>query len=172
MASFTFHATSRDDTARLGRVLAKCLPIGATVGLIGTLGAGKTHLVKAVAHACGVPGDDVVSPTFVLCREYHGDRDLFHIDAYRIADDDEFLQLGPEEWFDADALTFVEWSDRVTACMPPDRLDIRIIVGDAEMRTFEFLPYGPEFQAAAPGDLRSNPPHEIAPCSPQSHICL
>jgi len=129
-------------------LLGEHLSVGANIGLIGTLGAGKTHLLKAVATACGVPADEVVSPTFVLCREYHGNRDLFHIDAYRIADDDEFLQLGPEEWFDADALTFVEWSDRVAACMPPDRLDIRITVRDGDARTFELLPLGQDCEAA------------------------
>ena len=38
---------------------------------------------------------------------------VFHFDTYRLKDDDEFLALGPEEYFDADGITFVEWADRV-----------------------------------------------------------
>ena len=47
--------------------------------LCGTLGAGKTRLVQAIAAAAGVDRREVVSPTFVLIQEYHGRRpDLPH----------------------------------------------------------------------------------------------
>ena len=76
------------------------LPDGTTVALCGTLGAGKTRLVQAIAEAAGVDRRDVLSPTFVLIQEYHGRRSIYHIDAYRLRDEDEFLALGPEEYFD------------------------------------------------------------------------
>jgi tRNA threonylcarbamoyladenosine biosynthesis protein TsaE len=115
------------------------------VALIGTLGAGKTRLVQAVAAACGVPPETVVSPTFVLCQEYHGHRTLYHLDAYRLKDDDEFLQLGPEEYFASDGLTLIEWGDRVIACLPPQRLEIHIeVIGDTA-RQFRLVAVGGEF---------------------------
>ena len=134
--AFRFLARSEQDTRRLGAALAECLPAGTTVALIGTLGAGKTRLVQALAVALGVPPDTVVSPTFVLCQPYAGRRRLYHLDAYRLRDDDEFLQLGPEEYFDSDGITLVEWADRVRACLPPERVEIQIAVTGSESRVF------------------------------------
>jgi tRNA threonylcarbamoyladenosine biosynthesis protein TsaE len=105
------------------------------VALCGTLGAGKTRLVQAIAEACGVDRRSVVSPTFVLVQEHHGRRTVYHLDAYRIKDEDEFLELGPDEYFESDALVLVEWADRVEACLPRQRVEIRIeVVGDRSRR--------------------------------------
>ena len=72
MNEFAFLAADEADTERLGAALAAALPPGTTVALIGTLGAGKTRLVQAVAAALGVPRDAATSPTFVLVNEYRG----------------------------------------------------------------------------------------------------
>ena len=128
MTSLTYHSASEKETDRLGDWLARCLPEQAVVALIGVLGAGKTHLVRAVAAAAGIDSRDVVSPTFVLMQQYEGAsphdqtrRSIAHFDAYRLRDDDEFLQLGPEEYFDRPGWSFVEWADRVAACLPDER---------------------------------------------------
>ena len=148
MHSYRFVARNEADTRRLGAALAEVLPPGTTVALVGTLGAGKTRLVQALAEACGVPHDTVVSPTFVLCQPYHGRRTLFHLDAYRLADDDEFLELGPEEYFESDGLTLIEWADRVHRCLPPERLEIRIEVTGETERTFAITAVGTTLEAA------------------------
>ncbi|MEQ8210667.1 MAG: tRNA (adenosine(37)-N6)-threonylcarbamoyltransferase complex ATPase subunit type 1 TsaE [Lacipirellulaceae bacterium] len=128
-----FHSKSEADTDRLGQALADCLPAGTTIALIGTLGAGKTRLVQAVATALGVSEDEVNSPTFVLINEYEGQKPIYHFDAYRLADDDEFLELGPEEYFDSEGLTFVEWADKVERCLPAEHVRIEIeVVGENE----------------------------------------
>jgi tRNA threonylcarbamoyladenosine biosynthesis protein TsaE len=142
MDATVFLAASEQDTDRLGAALADVLPPGTTVALIGTLGSGKTRLVKAIATACGIPATAVISPTFVLCQEYHGRRTLYHMDAYRLRDEDEFLQLGPEEYFDSDGVTLVEWADRVRDCLPPQRLEIHIEVVGADAREFHFVATG------------------------------
>ncbi len=135
MEPFTFLAASEADTDRLGAALARALPPGTTVALIGTLGAGKTRLVQAVAAALGVPRDAATSPTFVLVNEYHGQRTIYHFDAYRLRDEDEFNELGPEEYFESDGLTFVEWADRVANCLPAERVEIQCdAVGETERR--------------------------------------
>ena len=59
----TLTLQNEQDTDRLGAALAEVLPPGTVVALIGTLGAGKTRLVQAVAAALGVPRDAVTSPT-------------------------------------------------------------------------------------------------------------
>jgi tRNA threonylcarbamoyladenosine biosynthesis protein TsaE len=135
MAEFIFESQSESDTERLGAALAAALPPGTTVALIGTLGAGKTRLVQAVAGALGIPRDEATSPTFVLVNEYRGTRPVFHFDAYRLRDEDEFLELGPDEYFESDGLTFVEWADRVADCLPADRVEIRCeAVGETDRR--------------------------------------
>jgi tRNA threonylcarbamoyladenosine biosynthesis protein TsaE len=135
MAEVVFHSRSEGDTERLGAALAQVLPPGTTIALIGTLGAGKTRLVQAVAAACGVPREVATSPTFVLVNEYLGTRPIYHFDAYRLRDEDEFVELGPEEYFESDGLTFVEWADRVEKCMPRERVEIVCeAVGETERR--------------------------------------
>ena len=89
MNRFTFIAENENDTARLGCALAQSLSDGGVVALCGTLGAGKTRLVQAMAEALGVDRRQVVSPTFVLIQEYRGQKAIYHIDAYRLRDDDE-----------------------------------------------------------------------------------
>jgi tRNA threonylcarbamoyladenosine biosynthesis protein TsaE len=134
---FTFTASTEADTDRLGAALAEVLPPGIVIGLFGMLGAGKTRLVQAVARGLGVAAGAVTSPTFVLLHQYlQGCPPIYHFDAYRLRDDDEFLELGPEEYFEAGGITFIEWADRVSRCLPAERLEIRIeLTGETE-RTF------------------------------------
>jgi tRNA threonylcarbamoyladenosine biosynthesis protein TsaE len=147
MSNLLFTAADEQATARLGAALSHALPDGATVGLVGTLGAGKTRLVQAIAEAEGIDPRDVVSPTFVLIHEYQGRRPIFHFDAYRLKDDDEFLALGPEEYFSSQGLSFVEWADRVESCLPRERLDIHIEVVSPTARRFEIAAHGDRYQA-------------------------
>src|SRR5947209_496953 len=73
-------------TEALGHRLGALLFPGSVIALIGTLGAGKTHLVRAIAEGLGVPDRRLVtSPTFVLIQEYHGRLPIYHFDAYRLA---------------------------------------------------------------------------------------
>src|SRR5882724_9801049 len=131
----TLTLQNEQDTDRLGAALAEVLPPGTVIALIGTLGAGKTRLVQAVATALGVPRDAVTSPTFVLVNEYRQGRlPIFHFDTYRLKDDDEFLALGPEEYFDSAGITFVEWADRVADLLPRDRLEITLEVNSDTSR--------------------------------------
>ena len=87
-----------------------------------------------------------MSPTFVLCQPYSGRRSLYHLDAYRVRDDDEFLQLGPEEYFESDGLTLIEWADRVIRCLPAQRVEIHIEVAGPTAREFRVLAVGPRYE--------------------------
>lgn len=142
MNRFSFVAHNLNDTERLAAVLAEVLPSGITIGLTGTLGAGKTRFVQAVAANYGVPRSAVVSPTFVLCQEYHAARTIYHLDAYRLHGDADFQQLGPQEYFDSTALVFIEWSDRVRRSLPDERLEIDIAITGDDQRTFEIVAFG------------------------------
>ena len=117
-----------DGLHKLASSLVECLPERMTIGLVGTLGAGKTTLVQAISSAIGVDRADVTSPTFTLLQSHHGcGQTLHHLDAYRVADEDEFLELGVEELFDQEqAWTLIEWADRVADVMPRDSLWLEI----------------------------------------------
>ena len=148
MNQFVFDAASEADTERLGRALAAALPPGTTIALSGTLGAGKTRLVQAIAAALGVDRGEVVSPTFVLCQKYEGTRTIYHLDAYRLKDDDEFRELGPEEFFESHGLTIVEWADKVADCLPEERIEIDIEVMGPTARRFHLRALGDRHQTA------------------------
>ena len=111
MERFIYEAADESATAALGAALADALPDGTVVALCGTLGAGKTQLVQAVAEACGIERRAVTSPTFVLAQEYHGRRTIYHLDVYRLTRPEEFLELGPEEYFGSKGLVLIEWAD-------------------------------------------------------------
>lgn len=145
MTSWTFEAANELDTARLGAALDRLLPDGSVVALSGTLGAGKTRLVQAIAEADGVDRRQVVSPTFVLIQEYQGRRPIYHFDAYRLRDEDEFLELGPEEYFESEGLTFVEWAERIEGQLPPERLEIQIAVTGPQSRRFQIVAHGARY---------------------------
>jgi tRNA threonylcarbamoyladenosine biosynthesis protein TsaE len=144
--SITFFAENQTDTERLGAMLAKLLPDGSVVALIGTLGAGKTRLVQTVAEASGLPKNTVTSPTFVLIREYdEGDRPIYHFDTYRLEREAEFRALGSDEYFDGFGLSFIEWADRVPNTIPVDRVIIEIEVLSADCRKFTISAIGDKY---------------------------
>ncbi len=107
-------------TLALGRALGQVLRGGDFLALAGPLGAGKTQLVKGIAAGLGVPADEpVVSPTFVLVREYQGRLKLYHIDAYRLRGADDLLALGLDEIAaEPDAAVALEWADRAAEAVP------------------------------------------------------
>jgi tRNA threonylcarbamoyladenosine biosynthesis protein TsaE len=148
MRDFIFKSESLADTDLLGGALAAALPDGAVVALCGTLGAGKTRLVQALAAACDIDRSEVTSPTFVLCQEHSGSRTLYHFDVYRLAGDEEFQRLGPQEYFSAGGITLIEWADKVAASLPDERLEITIAVTGETSRQFTLRAWGEELEAA------------------------
>ena len=140
--TFTYDAPDEAATVALGAMLAEVLPERTTVALCGTLGAGKTRLVQAIAEAAGVDRREVVSPTFMLIQEYHGRRTIYHFDAYRLRDVDEFEELGPDEYSESDALVLIEWADRVQQGLPKERIEIHIEVTGTQSRQFRILGLG------------------------------
>ena len=116
-----WRSRSPAETSALGRALGGVLRGGDFLALTGPLGAGKTHLLKAVAAGLCVPEHEpVVSPTFVLVREYAGRVTLYHIDAYRLNGAAELSSLGLDEMLaEPGAVIAVEWADRVAEAVPP-----------------------------------------------------
>ena len=121
-----FESLDLEQLDALAATLCKHLAPPAVIGLVGTLGAGKTTFVQAISRAANIDSAEVTSPTFTLLQTHVGDFKIHHLDTYRLADEDEFLQLGVDELMeDTDAWTIIEWADRMPSVMPPDVVWIR-----------------------------------------------
>jgi tRNA threonylcarbamoyladenosine biosynthesis protein TsaE len=142
----TLDIADLDATEAFGRRLGKRLFAGAVVALNGTLGAGKTHLVRAVAEGLGANPAAVSSPTFVLIQEYAGRLPVFHFDAYRLGSVREFLELGSNEYFEGGGVCLVEWAGKVEPALPAEHLRIDLDVLDENRRRFTITATGPRYE--------------------------
>jgi tRNA threonylcarbamoyladenosine biosynthesis protein TsaE len=126
---FTLDVSDLAGTAAFGHRLAALLFPGDLVALVGPLGAGKTHLVRAIAEGLGIADRRAVSsPTFVLIQEYPARLPIYHFDAYRLRSAAEFTELGVHEYFQGDGVSLVEWADRVRECLGQEFLQIALAV--------------------------------------------
>jgi len=121
------HLTSPDPdaTTALGIALGRAAQAGDVMCLWGELGAGKTHLAKAIGVGLGVT-DTITSPSFILMAEYPARLPLFHIDLYRLADASDALAGGLIDDRQSAGLTIVEWPERLGPALPARRLDVVI----------------------------------------------
>ena len=145
-----------DATTALGRRLASVARAGDLVCLWGDLGAGKTHLAKAIGAGLGVT-DTIVSPSFVLMAEYEGRLPLFHLDPYRLADAADALAGGLIDERQGSGVTLVEWPERLGDALPRARLDVRIEGSGDDPRTVTLVAGTPDYERyldAARGDAR------------------
>jgi tRNA threonylcarbamoyladenosine biosynthesis protein TsaE len=116
---------SLEETRELAARLLPLMKESGCVSLEGPLGAGKTHLVKAVASLLGV-SEAVSSPTFTLLHSYSGGScSLHHSDWYRLESEGEVLGLGLEE-YQGDGLLLIEWGDKFPNLLPNGTLQIRM----------------------------------------------
>lgn len=136
------------DTEAFGCRLGQLLFPGAVIALVGPLGAGKTHLARAIARGLGVIDERVVtSPTFVLVQEYVGRLPIYHFDAYRLVDERAFAELGVHEYFESQGICLIEWADRVPSCLPPDHLYVELSVIGPQARRAKLAARGPRHAA-------------------------
>lgn len=120
----------------IGAVAARLLPLirGKVVALHGDMGAGKTTLVHALGEVMGIH-EVVSSPTFSIINEYGWEGGpVFHIDLYRLKDEEEAIQAGVEDCLYSGATCLVEWPDRAPGLFPPDTLHLYLEVVNTRAR--------------------------------------
>lgn len=137
------NSKSPDNTLAIGRMLGKILRAGDFVNLNGTLGAGKTLLVKGIAQGQGVNEVEVTSPTFALINEYHGEVPLYHFDLYRLNRSDELEEIGYEEYFFGSGICLVEWGNQFIDYLPDERLDVEFESEGPSARKIVIQGHGP-----------------------------
>jgi tRNA threonylcarbamoyladenosine biosynthesis protein TsaE len=110
----------------LGAHLAGVIPAGCILYLRGELGTGKTTLVRGFLRALGY-GGVVRSPTYTLMEPYTlGDKEIIHLDLYRLAEPEELEFLGLRDWLDGHAILLIEWPERGDGLLPPADIEIAI----------------------------------------------
>ena len=127
---------SEEETKEIAREFADTLQAGDIVCLKGELGAGKTHFVKGLATAFGIPESEVRSPTFTLINEYEGSLKLYHFDCYRMKSVREALEIGAEEYFYGDGVSIIEWPERIQEIIPDEAVWISITSPEPSKRKF------------------------------------
>jgi len=110
----------------IGIDLASMLTDGIVVSLVGPLGAGKTTMVKGIAKGLLIT-DIVVSPSYLLARDYFGQLALHHLDAYRINSLKELVEVGLDQFLPpAEGVTVIEWPNRIKGIVEISDIVIRI----------------------------------------------
>ena len=150
-------------TLALARSLTGLLQAGDVVFLIGDLGAGKTTFARGLINALPPVGDtgvgdtgadgagsgdgagdeEVPSPTFTLVQIYERrPAPVWHVDLYRLERPEEVEELGLEEAA-REAITLIEWPERLGRRIPADRLEVQLSYGeDADARSVLLVGYG------------------------------
>ncbi len=112
-------------TKDFAKNLAKEIPVGTIVALIGELGSGKTTFAQGFAEGLHI-FESIVSPTFKLVSEYEGEKcKLIHVDTYRLDSIEDFLNICGEDIIRTPgAIILIEWADKIIDILPPDTVQI------------------------------------------------
>ena len=132
-----------------GHFLAQNLADGDIITLSGDLGAGKSTLARGLITTLledgGFMVDDIPSPTFTLVQSYpwpsaqDEDREVWHIDLWRLDDVSEIIELGFEEALGRHAM-LIEWPERLGNLDLGQVLPVTITIADDGARTVTLSP--------------------------------
>ena len=128
-------AKSANETKKIAALLAKKIkeklqPKQALiVALEGGLGSGKTTFIQGLAQELGIK-ENVLSPTFVIQKDFllslKNFRNFYHIDAYRLKNPQELLELGFDDLIkNPGNLIVIEWADKVKKILPKHIMKIK-----------------------------------------------
>ena len=99
------------------------------------MGSGKTTFIHALCDVLEVK-DAVGSPTFSIINQYQtkAGQTIYHLDLYRIKDENEAIQAGVEDVLYSGELCLVEWPDKTPNLFPPDTIYLRLEVTGSDSR--------------------------------------
>ena len=134
------------DTRRLAMRLADAITPPCTIALVGTLGSGKTQLVRFLVEALRGDPAAVTSPTYVLLQTYAARWTIHHLDFYRLQSAAQAWDLGIDELFEQPCVVLIEWADKFPECLPPDHVALSLSLDDGP-RTATLRGTGPRSDA-------------------------
>jgi tRNA threonylcarbamoyladenosine biosynthesis protein TsaE len=102
--------------------MAIMLKPGSIVSLNGELGSGKTCLAKGIAYGLGIK-ENITSPTYTIINEYEYPT-LYHIDAYRLNNDEDFINIGGQEIINSNGISLIEWGMRIPKSIPENSITV------------------------------------------------
>jgi len=115
---------SPDETRGLAKNIAAQLKPGDVLAMVGNLASGKTTFTQGLTAWFNVE-EYALSPTFTYINEYHGpEQDIIHIDAYRLSNGQELLEMGIWEYYDSGAIIIIEWADIVADAIPEEAIGL------------------------------------------------
>ena len=131
LKEITLYLKDEDSTTLLAEHLAPLIlspgddgSVGAHIHLKGDLGAGKTHLARALLRACGVTGR-IKSPSYALLESYKvSNLYFYHLDFYRFSDPREWIDAGFRDLLQKQAVVLIEWPEQAGPLLPPPDLEI------------------------------------------------
>jgi len=126
-------SSCEENTFELGQKIGKLVEPGQLILLSGDLGAGKTLLTQGICDGLGVE-EDVTSPTYNLINEYEGDLVVYHMDLYRLEQEEDLYDLGFEDYIENGGIVIIEWPDLVYDLIPAEFIYIKIEVISQEER--------------------------------------
>lgn len=122
-----FHTVSVEETEMVGHELALTLDESkpAFIAMYGDLGVGKTAFVRGLASVLA-PSARVKSPTYTVVNRYDGEIiPLYHLDVYRIEDEDDLYSIGFDDYVQ-NGICVVEWSENIPDSIPSDAILVSI----------------------------------------------
>jgi tRNA threonylcarbamoyladenosine biosynthesis protein TsaE len=103
------------------------------------MGAGKTTFIHALCDVMEV-SSTVSSPTFSIINQYDYPLGrVFHIDLYRLKDEEEAIQAGVEECLYSGNICLVEWPERAAGIFPDDSVAVYITITGPQTRTISIV---------------------------------
>lgn len=132
---------SQEETISLGEKFGKLLTKGMTIALKGDLAGGKTTFTKGIGKALNIK-TVINSPTFTILKIYEGDLTLYHIDAYRLENNE--YDLGISE-YEQDGITVVEWPEYYQSYLPKEYIEIDFKYIDDNSREINFITHGDKY---------------------------
>ncbi len=110
-----------------------------TLLFYGTMGVGKTTLIKEISKQLGVT-DVINSPTFSLVNEYEIAKDkIYHFDFYRIKTEEEALDIGIEDYFFSEHWKLIEWPEKINNLLPTNSTKIEMVKNKNGTRTLNMV---------------------------------
>ncbi len=131
------------EIADIAEEIIRLIPSSSVICFEGELGAGKTTLISSICKRMGVI-DNVSSPTFSLMNLYKTSpgaryQDIVHIDFYRIADEQEAIRAGIEEYLYSGACCLIEWPQKARGILPDHYLLVKLSFKSADKRHIEVI---------------------------------